>query len=281
MLLSTLALLLGPASDTVLVSPAWLEARLDDPRVVVLHAGARSDFEAGHIPGAKLADVMAFHSHDGERLPADAAMAAALARAGVSDRSRVVVYGDGMSAAIVFVALDHLGLGGTSSILDGGLAAWRAAGGPVSRDPSVPRAGSWTPRPSDEVVVDAAWVAARLEAPAVHVLDARTPAEYAGTARESLPRTGHLPGATLLEWVAVTDGGTGRFRSPEELRRLFSGAGVSPGDTVVTYCTVGMRASQLYVAARILGHPTRLYAGSMADWSRRAALPLVTGERPR
>jgi len=281
MLLTAIGLLLAAAPDTILVSPAWLAARLGDPRVVVVHAGDRDDFATGHVPSARVVDVMALHSHEGEGLPPATGMAAALSRAGVANDSRVIVYGDGMWAAIAYVALESLGLGSQSSILDGGLAAWRAAGHAVSTESAGPLAAGLVPRPAGDVVVDAGWVAARLAAPGVRLLDARTPDEYAGAARESLPRTGHLPGATLLEWTAVTDRQSGRFHPADRLRQLFAEAGVSPGDTVVSYCTVGMRASQLYLAARILGHPARIYAGSMADWSRRPSLPLVTGARPR
>lgn len=276
-----LTLILAAGSDTVLVDARWLTAQIDRPEVVVLHAGARSDYQASHIPGARLVDVMQFHSHEGDGLPAAESMVAALELAGVSDGSRIVVYGEGLWAAVVYVALESIGLGPRTSMLDGGLAAWTAAGGAIEPGPGPTVArGDLSAGPAAGHVVEASWIAERLGRPEVDLIDARSPGEYAGTARESLPRTGHLPGARLLEWTELTDRSTGIFLAPDRLRSLFGARGVAPGDTVVAYCTVGMRASQLYVAARLAGFPARIYVGSMADWSPRTDLPISTGPNP-
>lgn len=280
--LTVLALLAAAGGDTLLVSPVWLAERLGAPGIVVLHAGSWTEFREGHIPGARLAHVMSFHAHEGGGFPPAEGMRAALEEEGVSDGSRIVVVGDGMFPAIVYVALEYLGLGSRASILDGGLAAWRAAGHPVTSDPAAPTSrGRITASVRTDVRVDAAWLIARLNRPEIALLDARTPGEYQGSADEDIPRKGHIPGARLLEWSQVSDSATGYFLLPEQLRGLFASRGVEPGDTVVTYCTVGMRASHLYFAARLLGLPARIYVGSMNDWSRRAELPVLRGRNPK
>jgi len=280
--LVVLALLAAGGGDTLLVSPGWLAERLGTPGIVVLHAGSWTEFREGHIPGARLAHVMSFHAHEGGGFPPAEGMRAALEEEGVSDGSRIVVVGDGMFPAIVYVALEYLGLGSRASILDGGLPAWRAAGHPVATDdpPSPTSRGRITASVRTDVQVDAAWLTARLNRPEIAVLDARSPGEYQGSADEDIPRKGHIPGARLLQWTDVSDSTTGAFRPPEQLRQLFASRGVEPGDTVVTYCTVGMRASHLYFAARLLGLPARIYVGSMNDWSRRAELPVLRGRNP-
>ena len=280
MLALGLAVAVAFDTDTLLVTADWVAARQADPAVVLLHVGGATDYRDGHIPGARLVDLMRVHSHGAHGMPPAQDLRDAFEAAGVSDQSRIVLYGSGMSAAIAFVALEHIGLGNRASVLDGGLSAWRANGGVVSTTPAEAARGQLGPMRPGQAVADAGWILPRLKGTGIAILDARTPAEYAGTARESLPRTGHLPGARLLEWTQLTDSVTGKFLPPAELQALFASRGVAPGDTVVSYCTVGMRASQLYFAARLLGHPARMYAGSMMDWAARTELPIRTGPEP-
>ncbi len=91
-----------------------------------------------------------------------------------------------------------------------------------------------------------------------------------------MPRAGRLPGAGNVPFTWLT-GELGRFRDAKQLRRLFARAGVSPGDTVVTYCHIGIQACAAYVAARSLGHDVRFYDGAYEDWSRRPELPVGKG----
>jgi thiosulfate/3-mercaptopyruvate sulfurtransferase len=142
-------------------------------------------------------------------------------------------------------------------------------------------------RPDTTIVVNAAWVGRHLTDVRVAIVDTRTEAEYAGIARERLPRTGHIPGARLLAWTrtftrpeAAEQGDPSPLLPPADLRRLLAEAGAGPGREAVFYCTVGLRAAHLYFVARSLGIPTRLYDGSFADWSARPELPVTRGERP-
>jgi thiosulfate/3-mercaptopyruvate sulfurtransferase len=122
-------------------------------------------------------------------------------------------------------------------------------------------------RPAPDVIVDAAYVRARLHSPEVRVLDVRTTSEW---------NNGHLPGATLILWPDLyTDQRLLTFKSIDEIRALLTRAGVAPNQSVVTYCAVGMRASLMYFAARAAGIPARVYVGSWQDWQRDAANPIV------
>jgi thiosulfate/3-mercaptopyruvate sulfurtransferase len=110
-------------------------------------------------------------------------------------------------------------------------------------------------------------VRSQLQTPGLALLDVRTTREWNG---------GHLPGATLILWQDLfADQKTMKWKSPTELRALFERAGVKPGQQIVTYCAVGMRASLMAWAATSLGLPAQVYVGSWQDWSQNAANPVV------
>ena len=270
-------------ADTVLVSPAWLEARLAEPRVVVLFAGSTADYDAGHVPGARHFPSAAFTAQgraaaDGPslmtELPAMATLDSALEAVGVGDSSRIVVYGGATAAARLYVTLDHAGLGARTSILDDGMVAWREAGHQVTTVVPVVARGSLTLRPRNDVIADLAAIRAATSSGGVAVLDARLPEFYSGASAGQMPRAGRIPTARNVPYTSLlTRGAT--FRDVAELQGLFTAAGVQPGGLVITYCHIGMQASVLYVAARAAGYDARMYDGSFDEWSRRADMPVV------
>jgi len=280
-----------------LVTADWLRQHLTDTGQVVFQVAMdRLGYDAGHIPGAIFAPLGEFHNHvNADRLPEPAMIATALGRLGVSNRSRVVLVGDPLATSILFVALDYVGHGGRTAVLDGGLSAWRDAGGTLSRESPDLAAATFVPNVRDDMVVNAAWVRENLQR--VALMDARTRAEYDGTARERLPRLGHIPGARFVPWLDtfdprdVPEGPSGeradnapdaaRLRPRAELEQLLVTNGARKDGLTVTYCTVGMRASHLYFVARLLGYPAKIYVGSMADWTRNPDNPVVgLGTRP-
>ena len=275
----------GQEALPLLVTAEWLAPRLADPTIVVIDAGmSRHAFEREHIPGARFighGEVLGERDGVVHQLAQSDALVAVAERAGISDRSRVVIYGGPQEAARLFYTLEYLGLRGRVGILNGGLAAWRAAGHPVETGPETTPQGRVTRRPDGRVVADAAWVRDRLYRPGFALLDARARSEYAGTERMGgTARDGRIPGAVNLVWDDLleypTEGGyeAARYRDPTSLRRRFAEAGIAPGDTVITYCQIGMRASVVYFVGRLLGFETTMYDGSWMEWNGREDLPI-------
>lgn len=261
----------------VLVDGKWLATRLSDPRVAVVHVvGARAEYDAGHLPGARLLPLNAV-SLNVEGLNAQLAPPAqvdsVLESIGISDGQHVVLYGQPLPVARAFVTLERVGLKGSVSVLDGGLDTWREAGRPVTREATAVNNGTFTPRVEDNVV-DAAWINANRQQAGVKVLDARAPEFYLGVSPGATARAGHIPGAANVPFSSLT-GELTSMREKGKIRRLFEQAGVGKGDSVVTYCHIGMQASLLYLAARTLGIPVKLYDGSWEDWAKRSELPVV------
>jgi len=255
--------------DSLLVSPEWLAAHRTDRGLVILHVSMeKAEYDREHVSGARWVDPHSLirNGPPGTELPSVETIDSVLESLGVTDQSRIVYYGDTWMAPRVFLALDYAGLGNRISLLDGGLPAYRTANGLVSNE---------TPT----------WSRGSL----VALTDGRSPGEYAATdLSERLPRPGHIPGAVNLPWdqtftdgPSALEGVSSRLKSKAELRKLFENAGYRDGKQLVTYCTIGLRASHLYFVARYLGLQPRIFDGSMSEWSGKTELPVVTGPAPR
>jgi thiosulfate/3-mercaptopyruvate sulfurtransferase len=207
-------------------------------------------------------------SADGHRPASRDTLVRAFTKAGAADGARVVLYGDTpMATGWVYMTLASIGHGDDVSFLDGGVTLWQSEKRLVSTSTPAAGSGPLTARPAPDTLVDAAWVRGHLDSPKTKVLDVRTQQEF---------RNGHLPGATLILWQDLfADQRTLKFKSADEIRAVLARAGVAPGQDVVTYCMVGMRASLMYWAARSVGVDARVYVGSWQDWSRDSQNPVV------
>jgi thiosulfate/3-mercaptopyruvate sulfurtransferase len=267
--------------SALLVDADWLEKNLRRPNVVVLHFGSRANYDAGHVPGARFVDLAALQpARNGVALvlrePDE--LREALEAAGVSTSSHVVAYGDGIvQGARGFFILEYAGHPRVA-LLDGGIAAWRAAGYPVTTEPATPERGSMSTPPRTHRLATAPWILERLGDDGLFLVDARPFAEYAGLVAPTaaLPRLGHIPGAHSLPWQQlVLSTSEPRLRDPETLRALFAATGAKMQSTVVAYCFSGMLSSVAYFVARYLGYDAMLYDGSMFEWSPDPGLPIA------
>jgi thiosulfate/3-mercaptopyruvate sulfurtransferase len=274
-----------------LVDVAWLRTRVDDPDLVVVdcrwklgEAGAGERlYRDGHVPGAAFLDVERDLSadpgddalHGRHPLPAARDFEHAARRAGIAGGTTVVAYdeaGEG-GAARLWWLLRHFGHD-RAAILDGGLHAWRAAGGPLETGQAAPSPGDFRARPREDDVAPLGEVRERALAgdAALVLVDARAPERYRGEVEPVDPVAGHIPGAANVPFADMVE--DGRFRGRDELQERFSAAGVKPGADVVAYCGSGVTASVLIAAAEAAGvDGIRLYAGSWSEWCRQGLPP--------
>lgn len=274
------ALAQTPRAD-LLVSTADLAKALGQPGVVVLHITDReSTFNDGHIPGARFVRYGDFAVEGdrglGSELPSADQLKRVFEAAGVSDASRVVIYGNNtVGAARAFFTLDAAGHT-TVALLDGGLPAWKAENRPIETGPAnTATRGTFTPKLNAAKVADAAFI--QQQTGKIALVDVRPDPEFLGTdgGMNGMHTPGHISGAQQLPWTTLV-GPDGRFLPRADLESRLRAAGVIAGKPVVAYCMVGMRASVVYFVARYLGHDARLYDGSIIDWTQRK-LPTVTG----
>jgi thiosulfate/3-mercaptopyruvate sulfurtransferase len=270
------------APETLVVSPKWLAGHLKDSNVVILAVGERKDYDAAHIPGSLFLD----YKEVGEKgptgltleLPPMPRLAEVFAKYGVSNDSRVVVYRlkDWLTpTARVLLTLDAMGLGKNASMLDGNVEVWKEEGGEVTTEVPTVKPGKIEPCRQDDVIAGLDFVRDNLHKSGVRILDARSPEAYHGdpkTARDGY-RPGHIAGAGNVHYDSLLTE-KGKLLSVAEIQSKFQAAGVKSGDRVVTYCFIGQQASALYWISRYAGYDTRLYDGSMDEWSKNPDLPV-------
>jgi thiosulfate/3-mercaptopyruvate sulfurtransferase len=272
---STGAWAAGPR-DELLVTSAWLSQHTADKDMVILHVGSPDGYKAKHIPGAQLVgpNGLTVKSPEGlvTELPPPEDLRAEMQALGISDRSRVVVYSENESiarATRIMLTLDAAGFGKRASLLDGGLKGWESDGHAVTADAAPATTVVLSPLKMQSRIVTADYVQSHLKAPGYTVVDARAPEFYNGEKpgiEGAVP--GHVPGAHNIPFTTVS-GPDGKLKSPEELRAMFTAAGVKSGDHVIAYCHIGIQATAVIFAARTLGIDARLYDGSFQDWSKR------------
>ena len=264
------------APRLVLLDVRW---RLGGPSPAELYA-------SGHLPGAVSVDLdrdLAAPVGDGRRgrhpLPEPGALQEALRRWGIDEESSVVAYddADGSSAARAWWLLRWAGLRDVR-VLDGGIAAWTAAGLPLTTNMPAPEPTNVVVRPGAMPVLDATGVA-ELVARGGVLLDARVEPRYRGEVEPVDPVAGHIPGARSAPTSGNVDA-SGRFLSPKQLRERFAGLGVEPGQAVAAYCGSGVAAAQEVLALHLAGVPAALYAGSWSEWVADPSRPIETGPDP-
>jgi thiosulfate/3-mercaptopyruvate sulfurtransferase len=260
----------------ILVSTEWLLENLNDPNVVLLHSGSAELYDTLHIPGARLIDPYNFTINNEMRrneMPPGDSIVELLRDVGVDTNSKIVLYHESISllnrTARVFVALDHLGLGEQTMVLDGGLSAWQEEGYETTDELADFSRGKLEAQNSKELIITDDELDPQRWSDHVVVIDARSAEEYYGTlgTLEEPSEGGHIEGAYTLSYLNITtDESPYLFRSDAELKELFREAGMDPGKVTLIYCNSGIKGSLNYLVARHLAYPALLYDGSFEEW---------------
>jgi thiosulfate/3-mercaptopyruvate sulfurtransferase len=267
----------------MLIDVVALKALLGDPPLRIVDTRRPDEYAAGHIPGAVSVDVEVWKEKSlAENGLQDAAYwSKAIGDLGISSDSKVVVYGETVpNTARVWWTLRYLGLKDVR-MLNGSWEPWREKFYPVETEPPRIEPATFQPDFQEDMVADKERVKSGLSSTGrvVRVIDARSQGEYTGQDVQG-PRGGHIPGAIHLEWNEVLDD-AGRFKTPEQLRELFTRRGLKPDDSIVTHCQSGGRASVTAHALSLAGfQDVRNYYCGWQEWSADAEAPVETKANP-
>ena len=282
-----------PHSDPkTLVSTNWLAGHLKNPDLRILDASwylpamnrdARAEYDAGHIPGARLFDIDEISDHRSDiphMAPPPEKFISRTRALGVGDGHQVVVYdGAGLFSAARVWWLFRL-MGKTDvAVLNGGFAKWQSEGHPVEGLPPLVRDRHVTVQRQAHMVKNVTQVAAASKLGDHEIIDARMPSRFRGEVPEPRPglRAGHIPNSRNVFFRDVLNG-DGTMKSPGDIRLVFEDAGVDLSKPAITSCGSGITAAVLSVALERIGHRNHaLYDGSWAEWGMYNDLKIATG----
>ena len=288
LVLASCALLARPsvAADAItgrLVSVGWLEQNLSSGDLLILDASPGQIYKGQHIPGALNVDLFSYGAQEAS-LPE---MEQRLQAVGVSRGKKILIYDQGGSymATRLFYDLYYYGFPATDlMILDGGLAKWKAAGRPITKDPTpAPQKGSFRITTINEF--------ARVKLPEMLTASGDTKNSALVEALDAswhfgetafFDRAGHIPNSTMLPSADFFNADK-TFKSADEIKRMLAYFGIRPDQQVYSYCGGGIAASVPFFALKfIAGYPeVKLYQESELGWLQdERGLPFWTYDAP-
>lgn len=282
------------ANTDALVTTGWLAEHIDHPGLRIIDASyfvpggvapARQQFQEAHIPGSQFFDIneVADISNPKEHaFPSAEVFASKVGELGIGNGHRVIAYdhmGGACAAARVwfmFRAFGHTEI----SVLDGGRAAWIREGRPT--EAGAPRRFSAQPFRAAHAasVRQREDVRANMTQKTFQLVDARAVGRFTGDTAEIRPglQSGHIPGSRNLPFHELFDQETMTFKTPAQLKAVFSAAGIDLNNPMVTTCGSGISACALALGAYLVGKTdVQLYDGSWLEWGADPKSPIETG----
>ncbi|MDA3919461.1 MAG: sulfurtransferase [Salinisphaera sp.] len=263
------------------IRPQALSEAMGSHDVQIIAVDEPADFVRAHVPGAltlTMSSIMASQGATGGLLPDDNTLARILSDAGLRNDAQIVAYdraGDGQAARLLYT-LDAAAGHDRISLLDGGLAAWQAAGLPLEQGPPSAEPSDFRVTRQPDRIADREWIASRLDDDKTTILDVRSTAEFVGDDIRSA-RGGHVPGAVNLDWQHFKDD-NGQLRPRAELEALLAEHDIRADREIAAYCQTHVRSSYVYLVLKYLGFGrVRGYPGAWSDWGNRDDTAIETG----
>ena len=272
----------------LLIEAEDLLPHLDHPLLRIVDLSRQSVYEQLHIPHAihlKPAQLLRQEENTTGLLPDQAGLEALITHLNISPQHHVVVYDDegGGWAGRLIWNLHCLGFYQTS-LLNGGIHAWLAAGLPTTADEeqSLPVGHLMVVNlaQQEQYRIGYPELLQQVQQGNVQLWDCRTEDEYTGI-RLAARRGGHIPGARHFEWsTALNRQNHLKLHALERTQQRLEDLGFQLDQPIVVYCQSHHRSGLAYILGRLLGWQIRAYDGAWSEWGNRLDSPIITGESP-
>jgi len=240
-----------------------------DPNVVLVSARKPADYKKVHIAGAiNINHKDLYKAAPKSTLKSNAEIAKIFGEKGISNTNTIVLYdnGSGKYSGRIYWILKHLGAKNVK-LLDGHMKAWRMARKPVTKNPAKRKATSFAVNLNKSAIASIAQVKKASNNAAAVIVDVRSADEFVGIKESKLPK-GHIPSAINLEFKKVMTSKS-KLKSKEDLKALFTTAGITKDKEVILYCESSVRAGIVYLALKsALDYPNvKVYDGALFEWT--------------
>jgi thiosulfate/3-mercaptopyruvate sulfurtransferase len=277
------------AYPDLLVETEWVADHLKDPSVRLVESNEDALlYETGHIPGAVKVDWFTTLQAPVRRdFISQAEFEALNAQLGITNDTTVVFYGDKNNwfACYALWLYEYYGHK-KMRIMNGGRLKWTQENRPLTRDVVTYFPTLYHAQPADRSVRAFREDVFQQVAAHLPLVDVRSPGEYSGELlhmpnypQEGAQRGGHISGAVSIPWSTAVNASDGTFKTPQELRQIFVGKGITPDKDIIAYCRIGERSSLTwYVLKYLLGYTrVRNYDGSWTEWGNLVGAPIEKG----
>ncbi len=262
----------------LLVSLDWLYRNLDDPDLVIVDVRNAKSYRRGHIRHAVNLPVFQVFFDKNLMLPKIDTLKQAFENAGISNHSKVVMYGGDQliwAARGVWVGkligLERVGL------LSVGYGNWPDGHIPVSTRPFYPPKGHFIPR-IDNTIIETK-LSTYLALGKKTIIDGRPPEYYRGE-KSHAKRAGHIPGALnypgSLNYIQKVRHAS--LKSLKELEQIYHD--LPKNRPIILYCEDGADAALNFLVLKRLGYRVSVYEGSWLEWGNDPSLPIKKGSNP-
>ena len=252
-------------NGNLIVDGESLEGALEDSAQVILDVRSASDFANGHIEHAVNIPTSALDFGNTRDLDTPEVVAARFGAAGISNDTKVIIYGKGVdsNAGRVFWALEYLGANDVH-VLDGGYDKWVAEGRETVMTVEPPMAATFVPSPDPTKFATTEDVLSHYaDTTNYAIVDSRNASDY---------DMAHIPGAiNILTGDFLNADGT--VKSYFDLKTQLDDLGITLAKTVIAHCYVGYRSGQEYFVLRLMDFDVSNYEGSWTEWSADPSLP--------
>ena len=241
-------------------------------------------YNEAHIPGSVniwRTDLENPNYPYGGMMPEKEVIELLLSRLGISNKDQIIIYDDNGSvdASRLWWLLGYYYFD-TVKVLNGGLSAWRDAGGTLSKESTVRKPAKFYLPDStrNNMLIGKDELKSSIEQGGIGIklVDVRSIDEYSGKVQKpGAQKAGRIPGSIHIEWSVAIDTSTNKFRTEEELWNVYRAHNIDSKDTIVVYCHSGSRSahSALVLKGLLNFKQVKNYDGSWTEWSHDNDLP--------